>query len=372
MSEYQFYEFKSIDKTLTQKEKEIISSWSSRSEATNSGAIFSYNYSDFSKDELEVVEKYFDAMFYIANWGTRRLIFKIPNEFIDKKKLKQYCVEGLEIYDYENFILIDIWLEDEEGERDWIEGEGVLSSLITLRNDIISGDYRSLYLIWLKVSTEDVTNDYGNVDAESEEPNIPNGLKSLNGSLMEFVDIFDINRDTISAAAAISEDSRINDGDDYSSSLANMTDNEKEDWLIRLIKNEPLLSEKIKRRLKDHNRQTKKKSKRTVSDIIKDSLSIKEERNTRKRKEREEIHRTKLKNIEDKKDVLWEEVYSLINQKQTRAYDEAVKILSSLKELSIFKQDFTEFKEKVELIKQENNNLSGLKRRIDAANLFNK
>jgi hypothetical protein len=68
MSGYQFYEFKSIDKPLTTKEKEIISGWSSRTSATNTGAIFTYHYSDFPMDELKVVEEYFDAMFYIANW----------------------------------------------------------------------------------------------------------------------------------------------------------------------------------------------------------------------------------------------------------------------------------------------------------------
>lgn len=93
MSEYQFYEFKSIDKALTLKEREIVSSWSSRIQVTNSGAVFTYHYSDFPQDELEVVEKYFDAMFYSTNWGTKRLIFKIPKDFIDKKAIKQYCAE---------------------------------------------------------------------------------------------------------------------------------------------------------------------------------------------------------------------------------------------------------------------------------------
>lgn len=97
---------------------------------------------------------------------------------------------------------------------------------------------------------------------------------------------------------------------------------------------------------------------------------IKEERKAREKKKREERHLAKLKKIEDKEDVLWEEVYSLIKQKQTKAYDEAVRTLSSLKELAIFKQNLTSFKEKVELIKQQNCNLSGLKRRIDSAKLL--
>jgi hypothetical protein len=194
MSEYQFYEFKSIDKPFSPEEKKVISGWSSRASATNTGAVFTYSYSDFPKDELKVVEKYFDAMFYIANWGTRRLIFKIPNELANSRKIKQYCAEGLEVYEHKDFIIIDICIEDEEGGGGWIEGEGMLSSLISLRDDIISCDYRCLYLAWLKVSTDDVINDYGNVDAESEEPEVPSGLNELNGALAEFIDVFEINK----------------------------------------------------------------------------------------------------------------------------------------------------------------------------------
>ncbi|MCT4602413.1 MAG: hypothetical protein N4A59_05885 [Marinifilum sp.] len=371
MSEYQFYEFKAIDKPLTPKEKEVVSSWSSRTTAKNSGAIFIYHYSDFPKDELEVVKQYFDAMFYIANWGSKRLIFKIPKEFIDKKKVRQYCVEGLKIIDYKDSVLIDFWIEDDGEGNDWIEGEGILASLITLRQDIISGDYRSLYLIWLKVSTEDVVNDYGNVNSESEESVIPEGLNELSGSLLDFVEIFDIDKDTISAAAEVSEPLKTMEEIDYSIELAKLTDKEKNDWLMRLIGNEPLLSEKIKRHFSGAKAQSKHTSKRTIANIVKNSLSLKEERKARNKKQREEQFLVKLKKIEGKKDVLWGQVYSLIKQKQAKAYDEAIQILLSLKELAVFKQDFVSFAEKVEFIKQQNRNLTGLKRRIDSAKLLN-
>jgi len=48
----------------------------------------------------------------------------------------------------------------------------------------------------------------------------------------------------------------------------------------------------------------KHSSKRTISNIVKDSLSIKEERKTKEKKKREERHLAKLKKIEDKEDVL--------------------------------------------------------------------
>lgn len=68
MSEYQYYEFRCIDRPLTAEEQKEIGGWSSRTHPTSTGAIFIYNYRDFPKDEKRVVEQYFDAMFYIANW----------------------------------------------------------------------------------------------------------------------------------------------------------------------------------------------------------------------------------------------------------------------------------------------------------------
>lgn len=47
MSEYQYYEFQSVDRPLTQSEQEAISKLSSRAKISSSRAIFLYNYGDF-------------------------------------------------------------------------------------------------------------------------------------------------------------------------------------------------------------------------------------------------------------------------------------------------------------------------------------
>ena len=368
MSEYQFYEFKSIDKPLSQTEKETISGWSSRTQATSVGASFTYHYSDFPKDELIVVGKYFDAMFYLSNWGTRRLIFKVPNDLVDKNKIKQYCVEGLEIHDYENFILIDIWLEDEEGSCEWLEGEGMLSSFVTLRDNIISGDYRCLYLIWLKVSTDDLVHGYDNVDVNSVEPDIPCGMNALNGSLLELADVFCIDQDSIEASAIISEPIK-NENIDYSSYISKLADVEKDNWLLRLLEGEPLLAEKIKSEIGRPKSQPIRRASRTVNEIVQTIFTIKKERKLKEKKKQKEKQLAKLKKIDNKKNDLWEQVFSLISQKKTKAYDEAVQILILLKELAIYKNDLAAFKTKVEQIKKQYNKLSGLKSRIEYAGL---
>lgn len=87
MSEYQYYEFQAIDRPLTAEEQGEIGSWSSRTHPTSTQAIFNYNYGDFPKSPEKVVEKYFAAMLYESNFGSKRLIFRLPCTIIDEKKL---------------------------------------------------------------------------------------------------------------------------------------------------------------------------------------------------------------------------------------------------------------------------------------------
>jgi hypothetical protein len=84
---------------------------------TNFGVlIFIYNYGDFPKDEKRVVEQYFDAMFYIANWGTKQLIFKFPKELMNIDSIKPYCTpEEISISESGKNLLLEFYFSDEEG-----------------------------------------------------------------------------------------------------------------------------------------------------------------------------------------------------------------------------------------------------------------
>ena len=69
MSEYQYYEFRAIDKTLTEKEKAAVSALSSRAYVTSHVASFVYNYGDFRGNPEKLISSYFDAMLYMTNWA---------------------------------------------------------------------------------------------------------------------------------------------------------------------------------------------------------------------------------------------------------------------------------------------------------------
>ena len=77
MSEYQYYEWQSIDRPLTAEEQDAVNSLSSHMDTvTSTQAIVTYSWGDFKHDPRKVLLRYFDDMLYLTNWGTRQLMFR--------------------------------------------------------------------------------------------------------------------------------------------------------------------------------------------------------------------------------------------------------------------------------------------------------
>jgi hypothetical protein len=183
MSEYHYYEWQTIDRPLSSSEREAVSRLSSHMETvTSTQAIVSYSWGDFKHDPRQVLLQYFDAHLYLANWGTRRLLFRFPKSVIDSQAILPYCREDFLTLELEgSYYILEFSLDDEEPGDEWLEATGDLGKLIPIREQILQGDYRTLYLSWLKaVSMEDPEED----NPETEPP-IPAGLGKLNSSHIE-------------------------------------------------------------------------------------------------------------------------------------------------------------------------------------------
>ena len=68
MSEYQYYEFRTINRQLSAAERTAVSKLSSHGNTTATSFSVDYRWGDFKHDVDEVLAKYFDSFFYIANW----------------------------------------------------------------------------------------------------------------------------------------------------------------------------------------------------------------------------------------------------------------------------------------------------------------
>jgi hypothetical protein len=76
LSEFQYYEFRTIDRPLTQREMRELRDLSDRAHITATSFTNTYNWGNFRGDPLLLMEKYFDAFLYFANWGTRQLMLR--------------------------------------------------------------------------------------------------------------------------------------------------------------------------------------------------------------------------------------------------------------------------------------------------------
>jgi hypothetical protein len=113
--------------------------------------VFVYHWSGFRGRPAEVLARYYDAMLYMANWGSRRLMFRFPQSALDLDRAQAYCQPPI-VEDYVSFsmagehVILNIEFHDEEGGGQWLEGEGWLDSMIGLREDILRGDYRRSFV----------------------------------------------------------------------------------------------------------------------------------------------------------------------------------------------------------------------------------
>src|SRR2546422_9329409 len=78
MSEYQYYEFRAIDRPLDKRAMGELRAITSRARITPTSLVNEYHWGDFKDDPDKLMDKYFDAHLYYANWGTRRLTLRLP------------------------------------------------------------------------------------------------------------------------------------------------------------------------------------------------------------------------------------------------------------------------------------------------------
>lgn len=372
MSEYQFYEFRSIDRPLTTEEQQAIGQWSSRTYPTATGATFIYSHGDFPKDPKQVVGQYFDAMFYIASWGTTQLMFRFPKALLNRQAIELYCsVEEISLVEHGTYAILEMQASDEEG-YGWIDGEGVLSSLIGLRQDILNGDYRSLYLTWLQACSQ--YRELPEFDEELRDPPLSRHLTPFNDALKSWVEVLHLDQDILAAASARQAGVTEKPSQDMAAWLALLPETEKDQFLQSVLNEEPLLSVKLRNRLHELSVPSKEaatnSSCRAIADIFQEADQINRQRRKIEQGKYEEQQRQKLLQIEADEITLWKLVDQYISEKKPKAYDAAVTILKDLLLLAKHRGTQADYEQRIQNILQEYPRLSSLKSKIITAGLL--
>jgi hypothetical protein len=198
VSEYQYYDFHAIGRPLTKKEMAALRSISMPATITSTSFTNHYEWGDLKANPSKLLEKYFDAFVYVANWGTHEFYIRLPQESVDYKLLKAMVPgETVRVRKTARFVIVEFGCESEwDGEDD---GTGWMASLMPLRSDLLRGDLRCLYLGWLR-SAQD-----GGLDEDEMEPRVPADLQQLSGSLDALIEFLEINEDLVEVAARASK-----------------------------------------------------------------------------------------------------------------------------------------------------------------------
>lgn len=369
MSSYQCYEFHAIDRLLTDEEQQAVARLSSRVEPHPRQAVFVYHWSSFPGNAREVLTQYYDAMFYTANWGSRQLMFRFPRTAFDLESASAYC-QPLIVEDYVSFstagehVILNVEFHDEEG-HDWVEAEGGLGAMLSLRDDILRGDYRALYLAWLNVLEVD------DLLESIPEPPVPPGLRALSPALHAFVEFFEIDEMVIRVAAEASDDRGAQPESWLRSALSQLPEGERDALLLRLARGEPHLTVELNRRLREISPlpETALPPRRTVGWLWREA-EARRERERRRRAEEAEARRIRdLEALAERETEVWADVESLIERKQAKPYDHAVSLLVRLRKLAEYQGEEDAFQQRIDQLHEQYSRRSGLQRRMRDADL---
>lgn len=370
MSEYQYYEWQTIDRPLTPNEKDAVSRLSSHMDAvTSTQAIVTYAWGNFKHNPRQVLLEYFDAHLYMANWGTRRLLFRFPKSVLDPQAIQPYCREDILTLELEgSYYILELSLDDEELDYEWLEGEGMLGKLTPIREQIMQGDYRALYLCWLKaVSIEDPEED----NPETEPP-IPAGLGKLNSSHQAFIEFFELVPHLAEAAAKASPPLQPKSNAPLVQALTQLSREECENFLRQVLNSEPQVRMALQKRLEQLIKiepVSAGKGQRQAGNLFKEAERLEQEALQQQKAEAERKRIKELIDLAEREEATWRWVESLIGQKQAKPYDEATKLLVDLRDLAIYQNQLLKFQERFLAIKEKYRSRPTLMERFTRAGL---
>ena len=356
MSEYQYYEFLAVDKPLTHKEQEAVGEYSSRAEISSTRFCNEYNYGSFKGDEHKFLQKWFDVHVYVANWGTRRLMFRVPKDLIDLSLAKACCGgESVSIQSHGDLAIFDFLLQPDEGGGDWEEGSGWMATLAPLRDELLRGDLRVLYLGWLFCVQ------FGELEDDAVEPFTPPGLSKLSGAQNGLVDFLGIDQDLIAFAAQMSGSaSPKSTGHELAAWVTALPTAEKDAMLISLCEGgDGMLGPRLRRRFDTARPKIATEGgHRTVRQMLEGAAKRSEERERIKadaaamNRERERVEKVasrqkELDTLAAREEDSWREIEKWILMKTPKAYENAIAALKDLYDLATRSGGISDFSRRI-------------------------
>lgn len=343
MSEYQYYEFMAIDRPLTEEEMAELRALSTRATITPVSFTNEYNWGDFKGNPDKLMQRYFDAHIYVANWMTAIFMVRLPIEALTQETAKAAAVPYLlDIKPTETHWIITWRLEESEDyDRFGMEdGRGWMARLAPVRDELLRGDLRSLYIGWLAAGAGEM------MDDDEIEPFAVSGLANLTAAQRALAEFIEVAPDLLVGAGMGSP----------AAPEAEASPQELDKWIEALSRNEvnPILKQLLEGKGQQAERSLRNQfaswlrglqandptaSRRTVGELRENaekSREIRLEKQKRDREQREikrrEERKAYLENLSKDFPKAWKSVRQAIEIGSGRGYDEACRILVDIAE----------------------------------------
>jgi len=315
MSEYQYYEFLAIDRPLTEEEIAELRALSTRATITPVSFTNEYNWGDFKGNPHKLMQRYFDAHVYVANWMTAIFMVRLPIEALTQETAKAVAAPYLlDIKATKTHWIITWSLEESENyDRFGMEdGRGWMARLAPVRDELMRGDLRSLYIGWLAAVAGEM------MDDDDVEPLSVGGLASLTAAQQALAEFLEVDPDLLAGAGMGSP----------AEQETEVSQREMEKWIDALPS--------WRRGLQTGDTDAPRRTVGELRQNAEKARQIRLEKQRRDRKQREIKRREKrkayLKNLSSDFTKAWASVKEPVERGSGRGYDEACRMLVDIAE----------------------------------------
>ena len=381
MSEYQHYELRAVDKPLTAEQMKRLRALSTRASISSTRFVNTYQWGDFKGNPSRLMEQMFDAFLYWANWGTRRFQVRLPDSPARREQIEPYCIEPFAtVRVHGNNLILE--LDAEEIYEDYYDGEedDWMGSLLPLREDLLRGDYRCLYLAWLRSVQEE------EVEDDEYEPPLPPGLRDGSEPLSEFGRFFRINLDLIEAAAEGSGPApQEPSAEAVVQWVKGLTVEEKDALLCDALHGRrPALGAELLRLYHAANpssAHTAPSAKPRTAGELRRAAQAREEKRAQELAARKKAAKQQreaeqaaaraayLVRLASREEEAWDQVGDLIATTRPNDYERAIQLLVDLRDLAMRDKREADFRLGLRTIREEHANKPSLQRRLNEAGL---
>ncbi|MGH2510254.1 MAG: hypothetical protein ACRDHZ_23000, partial [Ktedonobacteraceae bacterium] len=211
-----------------------------------------------------------------------------------------------------------------------------LGALIPIRDELMAGDLRALYIVWLVA--QDIMGNVEEEDYDIRVPALPPAFGTLTAAQQELADFLQAPPEILVAAARHSQTGQAATADDFAAWVELLPPEQCKDYLVRFAQGKPGLQRLLVKDLRELG-QNKMKSEPateeyvTFATLYTESKAISAELECKQREQEELARQCRLQDVHEHQDEHWRQIDLAATRSTGKGgYDEVVRLFVELRE----------------------------------------